>query len=67
VSVLSPASGSTLADIVRIQAEATDDVGVVGVQFKLNGFDLGVEDTTAPYGLAFIAARCRTAVPRLWP
>jgi len=49
VAITSPASGATLSGIVRILAEATDDVGVVGVQFLLNGGNLGAEDTVAPY------------------
>src|SRR5207247_605507 len=28
---------------------ASDNVGVVGVQFKLDGTNLGAENTTAPY------------------
>ncbi len=48
-AVTSPASGATLSGTVRILAEATDDVGVVGVQFLLNGANLGAEDTVAPF------------------
>ena len=34
---------------VTFDASASDNVGVAGVQFKLDGADLGTEDTTAPY------------------
>jgi hypothetical protein len=34
-----------------VTANAADNVGVVGVQFKLDGADLGAEDTTAPYSI----------------
>ena len=34
---------------VTVGATASDNVGVVGVQFTLDGADLGVEDTTSPY------------------
>ena len=33
----------------RLEADADDDVGVAGVQFKLDGVNLGAEDTAAPY------------------
>ena len=32
-----------------VTANAADNVGVAGVQFKLDGANLGAEDTTAPY------------------
>lgn len=48
VSITAPAAG-TVADIVSINASATDNVGVAGVQFKVNGVDLGSEDFVAPY------------------
>jgi subtilisin family serine protease len=41
--------GDGLGGIVSIGATATDDVGVVGVQFRMDGVNLGVEDTSAPY------------------
>lgn len=54
VNVTAPSSGSTVAgDNVSISADATDNIGVVGVQFKLDGNNLGAEDTSAPYGLAW--------------
>src|SRR5439155_13677201 len=34
---------------VTVSASATDNVGVVGVQLKLDGTNLGVEGTPAPY------------------
>ena len=38
---------------VTVTANATDDVGVVGVQFLLDGVDLAAEDTTAPYSVSW--------------
>src|SRR5437879_3706479 len=49
VSMTAPSAGSTVAGTVRAYAHATDNVGVVGVQFKLDGANLGAEVTTAPY------------------
>ena len=34
-------------------ANATDNVGVAGVQFLLDGTPLGAEDTTAPYAVTW--------------
>ena len=38
---------------MTIAAGASDNVGVVGVQFKLDGANLGAEDTTAPYAVSW--------------
>jgi len=38
---------------VAISAVATDNVAVVGVQFKLDGNSIGPENTTAPYAVTF--------------
>ena len=46
VSVTAPAAGATVSGTVPVSATATDNVGVVGVQFKLDGTNLGAEDTT---------------------
>jgi hypothetical protein len=56
VTMTAPASGSTVSGVVTVSASATDNVGVVGVQFLLNGSALGVEDTTAPYSISWSAA-----------
>ena len=53
VSITSPSSGSTVSGIVSVAAAASDDVGVVGVQFKLDGNNLGAEDTAAPYQISW--------------
>jgi hypothetical protein len=39
------------SDVATVSATATDNVGVVGVQFLLDGAPLGNEDTTAPYSV----------------
>ncbi len=49
VSMTSPTNGSTVSGTVTVSAAASDNVAVVGVQFKLNGLNLGAELTTAPY------------------
>ena len=52
VGITSPAAG-TVAGMLQLQATATDSVGVVGVQFKVDGVNLGSEIATAPYGVAW--------------
>src|SRR5439155_18199906 len=51
VSLTSPANGDTVSGTVSVTASASDNVGVAGVQFQLDGANLGAEDTTAPYAV----------------
>ncbi len=53
VSITAPSSNSTVSGSVTLSANATDNVGVTGVQFKLNGVNLLTEDSTAPYSLTW--------------
>jgi hypothetical protein len=53
VAVASPAAGATVAGTITLDAAASDDVGVAGVQFTLDGVNLGAESTVAPYGLTW--------------
>lgn len=56
VSVTSPASGSTVSGTIAVRASATDNVGVAGVQFYVDGAPLGAEDTAAPYEIGWDTA-----------
>src|SRR5688572_6321498 len=52
VSLTAPLNNATLSGLsVTVSANASDNVGVAGVQFKLNGANLGAEDTSAPYSV----------------
>ncbi len=53
VSITSPTSGSTVSGTVSIAATASDSNGIAGVQFKLDGANLGVEDTSSPYSYSW--------------
>jgi hypothetical protein len=53
VALTAPAASVTVRGTVAVSAGATDDVGVAGVQFRLDGANLGAEDTSAPYGLSW--------------
>src|SRR6266481_8942849 len=52
VSITSPASGATVSGTIAVTANASDNVGVVGVQFFADGAPLGAEDTVAPYSVS---------------
>jgi len=62
VSVTSPAGGATVTGSITIDATATDNVGVVGVQFTLDGVNLGAEQTTAPYAITWNSASVANGV-----
>lgn len=50
VTLTTPPSGATVSgSSVIVSAKASDSDGVAGVQFKLDGENLGAEDTNAPY------------------
>ena len=49
VAITSPIAGSTVAGTVTVSAVASDNVGVVGVQFLVDGTLLGNEDLNEPY------------------
>jgi O-glycosyl hydrolase len=52
VSVTAPADGATVSgSSVQVSANASDDIGVAGVQFRQNGINIGAEDTSAPYSV----------------
>lgn len=51
VSVTAPADGATVSGTVTISANASDDIGVAGVQFLINDVAAGSEDTVAPYSV----------------
>ena len=53
VSITAPTNGMTVANTIPVTANASDNVGVVGVQFLLDNAPLGAEDTTAPYSVSW--------------
>jgi hypothetical protein len=50
VSITSPKSGATVSGTITVTASASDNVGVAGVQFFVDGV-FGADDTTAPYSV----------------
>ena len=53
VSITTPIDGGTVSNTVIINAAATDNVGVAGVQFLLNGANLGGKIYSPPYSLSW--------------
>lgn len=50
VTLTTPSNGSKVSgSAVTVSADASDDTGVVGVQFQLDGNNLGKEDTSSTY------------------
>lgn len=53
VSLTAPAGGATVSGTVNVTAGASDNKGVAGVQFVLDGAPLGAPDTVAPYSVSW--------------
>ena len=53
VSISAPTAGATVSATTTVSAAASDNVGVAGVQFRIDGTALGTEDTTAPYSVSW--------------
>ncbi len=51
VSISSPSSGAVVSNTIPISAVAADSVGVIGVQFKIDGVNVGIEDISSPYSI----------------
>jgi peptidoglycan hydrolase-like protein with peptidoglycan-binding domain len=49
ISITSPSNNQTVRNSVTLSATSSDNIGVIGVQFKLDGANVGQELTTAPY------------------
>ena len=53
IAMTAPLAGATISGRVTVSASATDNVGVAGVQFTLDGVRLGVQVTTPPYAITW--------------
>ena len=53
VSLTTPAANAVVRSSVALAATATDNTAVAGVQFKVDGTNVGTEDTTSPYGVTW--------------
>jgi hypothetical protein len=52
VDITAPSSGS-VSGTINVTANASDNAGVIGVQFLLDGNNLGAEDVTSPYSISW--------------
>jgi hypothetical protein len=55
VAITAPAAGPVTGTIT-VSADASDNVGVAGVQFKVDGQNIGAEDTTSPYSVSWTSS-----------
>ncbi len=53
VAITSPVSGAAVSGTITISANASDNVGVAGVQFLADGVNIGAEDISAPYSISY--------------
>ncbi|HET7176803.1 MAG TPA: Ig-like domain-containing protein [Gammaproteobacteria bacterium] len=54
VSITAPANGATVSGSVAVSASASDaDGSITGVQFRLDGADLGAKQTASPYSITW--------------
>src|SRR5439155_4569612 len=65
VTITSPTNNSNVSSTITIAVTASDNVGVIGVQFKLDGNNLGSEDTSAPYSVSWNTATATTGAHSL--
>ena len=56
ITLTSPSNGSSSSGTVTVSANASDNIGVAGVQFIVDGVNLGSEDISAPYSVSWNTA-----------
>jgi hypothetical protein len=54
LAITSPSNGAKVAGAVTLSAAASDNLAVIGVQFRLDGANLGNEDTSTPYSTSWL-------------
>jgi len=65
VALTAPLTGTTVSGTVTVSASAIDNVGVAGVQFKLDGTNLGAEVTAPPYAVTWNTATTAAGAHKL--
>jgi hypothetical protein len=53
VSITAPAANATLSNTVAVSATASGNVAIAGVQFQLDGTNVGSAVTTTPYSISW--------------
>ncbi len=54
VSIVSPTAGQTVSGTITLSANASDNVGVAWVQFKVDGTAVGSQITASPYNYSLV-------------
>jgi len=65
IQFVSPINGAIVTGSVTVSANASDNVAVVGVQFKLDGTNLGNEVLAAPYTVTWNSTQTSNATHTL--
>ena len=65
VSITAPAASATVSGTVNVTATASDNVGVAGVQFQVDGVNAGAIDGATPYAFAWDTTKVANGVHRL--
>src|SRR5208282_3085268 len=65
VSITSPVSGATLSGTINVAATASDNVGVVGVQFQVDSINTGAVVTAVPYTLSLDTTKLTNGIHSL--
>jgi len=65
VSLTAPVNNSTVSGTITISATASDNVGIAGVQFFIDGNALGSEDTSSPYSISWNTAQAGNGIHTL--
>jgi hypothetical protein len=65
VSIAAPTAGQTVTGTLTVSASASDNTGVAGVQFRLDGANLGTESLTSPYSLTWNSSTVSNGVHTL--
>ena len=65
VSITAPSVGSAVSARVWVSAAASDASGIAGVQFQMDGRNIDVEDTIAPFDVSWDTATATAGTHRL--
>ncbi len=66
ISITAPTNNAQVSGMVTISADASDNVGVVGVQFQVDGTNFGTELTAPPYTIDWDSLTVPNGGHRLW-
>ena len=65
VSITNPTSNQSVTGVIKFVATASDNEGVAGVQFVLDGVNFGSEDTQAPYEIEWDSSKAKVGTHRI--